>query len=295
MSTGGRVALVTIARGRHAHLTAQVAHLGRGARRPDRHIVVSMGDDEIAPLLSDVPDTDVLRIDADPTRLPLAAARNAGAAAALADGADSLVFLDVDCLPGRRLIERYARVTSATDDCDGPGEAMPVIWSGPVHYLPPLEQGRTSYTDTDLAMSRPHAARPVPEDDRLLDEPRLELFWSLSFALTATTWHRLGGFCEDYVGYGAEDTDLARVLRREGGRLTWVGGATAYHQHHPTTVPPIQHVAPIVRNANVFHRRWGDYPMLGWLREFEASGLVTHDEVSGDWSVSEDLPTAATS
>ncbi|NYJ76428.1 galactosyltransferase-related protein [Allobranchiibius huperziae] len=291
MSAGERLALVTIAHGRHAHLAAQVEHLARGTRRPDRHVVVSMADEQIAPLLSGVPDTDVLSVDADPARLPLAAARNAGATAALDGGADSLMFLDVDCLPGVRLLERYAQVTSSAADSDG---LTPVIWSGPVHYLPALERGEASYSATDLALSRPHPARPVPDGDRLLDEPRLELFWSLSFALTAATWQRLGGFCEDYVGYGAEDTDLARVLGRESGRLTWVGGATAYHQHHPTSTPPVQHVAPIVRNANVFHRRWGDYPMLGWLREFESQGLVRHDERTGEWSVCQDTRAVTT-
>lgn len=246
-----------------------------------------MGDAAIAPLLSQTPHTRVVRIDADPARLPLAAARNAGAAAALEDGADTLVFLDVDCLPGSRLLERYAQVATPVRD------ATPVIWSGPVHYLPPRRESETAYTDTDLARSRPHPARPVPAGDRLMDEPRLELFWSLSFALSAPTWHRLGGFCEDYVGYGAEDTDLARVLGRAGGRLTWVGGATAYHQYHATSTPPVQHIAPIVRNANVFHDRWGDYPMLGWLQEFEARGLVRHDADAGEWSVCDGVPAAA--
>ena len=289
MTVGPRLTLVTIAHGRHDHLSAQVAHLARGTRRPDQHVVVSMGDPAIAPLLSGAPRTHVVAIDADPAGLPLAAARNAGAAAALDDGADTLMFLDVDCLPGTRLVERYAQVAAPRQD------PTPVIWSGPVHYLPPPRVSGTAYTDTDLATSTPHPARPVPVDDRVMDEPRLELFWSLSFALSASTWDRLGGFCEDYVGYGAEDTDLARVLGRAGGRLRWVGGATAYHQYHPTSTPPIQHVDPIVRNANVFHRRWGDYPMLGWLQEFEARGLVRHNDISGDWSVCDGVSVVTTS
>ena len=285
MSRRGRLAVVTIAHGRHEHLLAQVEHLARSARRPDRHVVVAMADDEIAPLLSGARGTDVVTLQADPASLPLAAARNIGAAAALDDGADALVFLDVDCLPGPRLVERYEQVAT------GPIDPAPVVWGGPVHYLPPLAVGKSSYTARDLADSRPHPARPMPADDAIVDEPRLELFWSLSFALRAPTWKLLGGFCEEYVGYGAEDTDFARVLGGAGGRLTWVGGATAYHQHHPTSTPPVQHVASIVRNANVFHDRWGDYPMLGWLREFEVRGLAHHDDATHRWSVSSDVTT----
>ncbi len=238
-----------------------------------------MGDDGIEPLVSAAPATDVVLIDADPAALPLAAARNAGAAAALANGAETLIFLDVDCLPGTRLIERYEQVTSR------PARSAPIIWSGPVHYLPQLPPGHIAYDEDDLAASRPHSARLAPSGDDLVNEPRIELFWSLSFAVTASDWQQLGGFCEDYVGYGAEDTDLARMLGRSGGLLTWVGAATAYHQHHPTSSPPLQHVESIVRNANIFRGRWGDYPMLRWLREFEARELVALDPASKDWVV----------
>ena len=81
-----------------------------------------------------------------------------------------------------------------------------------------------------------------------------------------------GGFCEEYRGYGGEDTDVAATVRDLGGALFWVGGAPAHHQHHPTQDPPVQHLAAIVRNAAVFHRRWGWWPMTGWLERFRAAG-----------------------
>lgn len=272
----GPIVLVTIAHGRHAHLRAQVEHLGAGARKPDQHVVVAMGDEQIRALLEGQPDTVVIRVDADPTELPLAAARNIGAAAALDRGAETLIFLDVDCLPGEHLVRRYAEVTGTRTD-------VPQLWCGPVHYLAALAAGRSAYDEADLAGSRPHPARPAPAGDQTVDEPRLELFWSLSFSMTAAHWHEIGGFCEAYVGYGAEDTDFARTVGAAGGGLTWVGGATAYHQHHPTSSPPVQHLDDILRNGRLFARRWGDYPMLGWLRQFETMGLVSHDSQTGEW------------
>ncbi len=63
------------------------------------------------------------------------------------------------------------------------------------------------------------------------------------------------GRCEQYIGYGAEDTDFGQVAASRGIALTWVGGAWAYHQYHPGSDPPVQHLTDIVRNAAIFHRQ----------------------------------------
>jgi GT2 family glycosyltransferase len=105
-------------------------------------------------------------------------------------------------------------------------------------------------------------------------EPRVELFWSLAFAVTPATHERIGGFDEGYEGYGAEDTDYAFRARRAGVGLAWVGGAWAHHQHHPVSDPPVEHLHDIVRNARRFHAAWGRWPMEGWLRAFADLGLV---------------------
>jgi len=47
--------------------------------------------------------------------------------------------------------------------------------------------------------------------------------------------------------------------------LGWVGGARAYHQHHPVSSPPVEHLDDILRNGRLFHERWGEWPMTGWL------------------------------
>ena len=54
--------------------------------------------------------------------------------------------------------------------------------------------------------------------------------------------------------------------------MRWVGGAHAFHQFHPISDPPIEHLDDIVANAVVFHRRWGWWPMQGWLDAFETKG-----------------------
>lgn len=81
-------------------------------------------------------------------------------------------------------------------------------------------------------------------------------------------------FDEAYVGYGGEDTDFGQRLAAAGGQMWWTARAGVFHQWHPVSRPPVEHVDDVVTNANLFHARWGWYPMTGWLEEFEAMGLV---------------------
>ncbi|MEO5853943.1 MAG: galactosyltransferase-related protein [Nocardioides sp.] len=264
-------AVVTIARGRHDHLVAQHRSLLAGEKVPDLYVVVAMDDPWImawAP--QGVLPAHVVPVAVPGAGLPLAAARNAGAAAALELGAEVVVGLDVDCLAGTGLVSGYAASVLAE-----PG----VLWSGPVTYLPPADAG---YDLGGLEhLDDPHPARPDPGRGRRLSGGDPDLFWSLSYALHRDTWRRVGGFCEEYVGYGAEDTDFGQLVVARGCELGWTGSARAYHQHHPTRSPPVDHLDDILRNGRLFRRRWNRWPMMGWLEEFERLGLVVRD--GDDW------------
>ncbi|MCM3695297.1 glycosyltransferase family 2 protein [Microbacterium oleivorans] len=245
---------------RVTHLHAQLRALG-GV--PDlQRIVVWIGDDHPPALDADT----VLRVPPGPAGLRLAAARNAGAAAAA--GADLLIFLDADCVPGPELIRRYRAAAERHPEA---------VLCGPVTYL---AEGVSASDPADLvALTSPHAARPMPPDDaeRTAAADEYALFWSLSFALTPETWRRIGGFDEAYEGYGGEDTDFAFRMRARAVPLVWTGGAHAYHQYHPTSSPPWQHLDDILRNGALFADRWGEWPMTGWLTAFEQGGAVRKD------------------
>lgn len=197
--------------------------------------------------------------------LRLAAARNAGAARALGAGATLLVFLDADCLPGPDLLSRYRSAADAHPDA---------LLCGPVTYLG--EGVRPAGPAALPALTAPHAARPDPPDgvDVIAGPGDHRLFWSLSFAVTARTWRTIGGFAETFEGYGGEDTDFAYAARDAGVPLVWTGGAHAYHQYHPTSSPPWQHLDDILRNGRIFAQRWGTWPMEGWLEAFADAGAV---------------------
>ncbi len=291
------VAVLTLAHGRHDHLRGQIAGLAAGDRRPDLHVVVAMDDPRVRMVAQEAwaaaptvagPATEVVVVDlpADPRGLPLARARNAAADAARERGAHHLVLLDVDCIPGAGTVATYARELASRHTREA---AHPAVLCGDVAYLPPLPEGQQGWAaPADLARLR-EVARHRPDRvllpaGRRLPEPDLRQFWSLSFALTAEDFAATGGFCEDYVGYGGEDTDFAQVVGARGGSLTWVGGATAYHQHHASRTPPVEHLEAIVRNAGVFADRWGWWPMEGWLAAFRERGLAAPDDL-GRWRV----------
>lgn len=205
-----------------------------------------------------------------PNGLRVGAARNAAAALALDHGVDLLVFLDVDCLPGAQLLNRYIEAATLH-----PADLL----CGPVTYLESVQRPATP--DELQAHTRPHPVRPLPPEDAVVraGDDDFNLFWSLSFAVTPATWTRIGGFAEVYEGYGAEDTDLGRRARSLGVGLQWVGGAHAYHQWHPAGSPPWRHLDDILRNGSLFAQRWGEWPMGGWIDAFVEAGAV---EAHGD-------------
>lgn len=269
-----RTAVVTIAHRRHEHLRRQHASLASGSVLPDRYLSVAMDDDGIVRERVGDLTREVVRVDRTPGgHLPLAAARNLGVRTALEDGADVVVLLDVDCLAGGTLVQAYADVVTSR-----PGW----IWSGPVTYLsPPPPAGYPTDPAALAALDDPHPARPLPAPGELLHAPDPDLFWSLSFAVHRRTWQQVGGFCEDYAGYGGEDTDLARSALARGVDLGWVGAARAYHQHHPVSSPPVEHLDDLLRNGRLFHSRWGEWPMRGWFEQLEERGLVRRS--GGHW------------
>ncbi|EON32651.1 glycosyltransferase-like protein [Gordonia terrae C-6] len=268
------VAVITIVSGRHLHLRRQLDAFAHSTHRPDIHIIVAMDDPVIATAVAGHPVRVIHFRNDDPSTLQLADARNAGAAAAIAAGATILVFLDVDCIPGPDMLERYLRSCAATPD-------LTLLYCGPVTYLPcdqPTFDARELPRFTD-----PHPARPSPRCGQTQLSSELMLFWSLSFAVRTCDWLALGGFHPGYRGYGGEDTDFAMCARDNGFRIAWVGGAHAYHQHHPVSKPPVEHLEDILRNARVFHRRWGTWPMEGWLQAFAERGLAAYDAAGDDW------------
>lgn len=248
--------VITLNKGRRAHLLRLLEGLARGTP-PAECIVVEMGGDTEPLSAQPFP---VRVVDFRHDGLPLAAARNAGRRAA---SRATLIFLDVDCIPS---VELVVRLSDAAVTYDG-------LVCCAIRYLP-AGAVHDGWTEDGLnALGLFHPARVFPESGvERIENPGL--FWSLAFAVRAATYDRLGGFDEGYSGYGAEDTDLAFRAAQAGIPLYFVGGMHAFHQHHASCDPPLQHFADILRNASRFHARHGFWPMSGWLDAFADRGLI---------------------
>ena len=142
-----RIAVLTVASAaRRAHLERQrevLAALAPGVVRVEVFL------DAVVP--DGIRDAEVLtlHVPPGPHGLRVGAGRNAAAAAAIAEGAELLVFLDVDCLPGSELIKRYTDAAAAHPDA---------LLAGPVTYLASVQ--RPDVADLPFA-TRPHRARPT--------------------------------------------------------------------------------------------------------------------------------------
>ncbi len=174
-----------------------------------------------------------------------------------------------------------------------PGEPMPLaaarnraaeMAAGDVRYLPGTDTDwldqKTGAPDFQLLLStgvRHPSKRPL-DDASFLPITDFGELWGLAFILSAKIWHAAGGMDEDYIGYGAEETDLGRRLECSGARMYWLGGTICFHQHHHVHKPPLQHFESIIRNARLFRSRWGEWCMQYWLDDFERRGLVKRSE-----------------
>ncbi|WP_423823054.1 galactosyltransferase-related protein [Salinisphaera sp. SPP-AMP-43] len=265
-----KISVITLVRGRHRHLVNLVQGLNAQQYRPDELVIAWMQTPSSAPL----PETNfpVRHIQVDGEALPLARARNQGAAAAQYPG---LVFLDVDCIPSPPFLHRYRHALRT-----GSG-----LYMGDVVYLPAgaVEadaQGAIDYKALDARAVR-HPARPYPPRGGLRWEPDHGQFWGLSFALRAADHDRVRGMDESFIGYGGEDTDYAWRLAAAGIEAYWVGNARAWHQHHTIHYPPLAHFDAIIANARRFKARWQRWCMDYWLAAFAEAGLI-------DWSPNAD-------
>lgn len=251
------LSVLTIVRNRTAHLANLLEGVRRSALQPGEVIVVDMSDEPVTEKLV-APGVRFERLETD--GLPLAQARNRAAACATGE---HLVFLDVDCIPMRHCL---GHLSAALDERDG------LICAEALYLGPGDASGAWEESDL-LARGYRHPVRRFPEKG-LKEVANPGLFWSLAFAIRRTTFARIGGFDERFTGYGAEDTDFGFAAHAAGCPMYFLGGAIACHQHHETFDPPLQHLDDIVANAIRFHRKWGWWPMEGWLQAFAQIGLV---------------------
>jgi len=252
------VSVVTLAKGRPAHLRNVLTGLQRQTRPPAEFVVAVMQETPYALPEVDFP---VRQILIPGTELPLAAARNRGVAAATGE---AVAFLDVDCIPAPDLVADYGRALSEFDG----------LLMGEVLHLPERATAGDWSCEGFEGLAERHSDRRGPPASGIEPCPDYRCFWSLNFAMRRATFLAAGGFDERYRGYGGEDTDFGKILDRRGVGIAWMKGALAYHQYHPHHMPPVHHLDSVVRNAELFEAKWGYRTMGHWLHAFRVMGLI---------------------
>jgi GT2 family glycosyltransferase len=253
-----RISVLTLVRGREHHLERMLEGC-LAQTRPADEIIVALMQDAVPNVLQRYRDR-VRYVHVAGTKLPLAAARNA---AARASSGDLFVFLDVDCIPG----EGYL---AAAADQAGPERCL----TGDCRYLAE-DQDTDEGFEVMWSEAERHPARPAPgPGGQPLVLGEMTELWSLSFAVPRRAFEAVGGFDEDFLGYGGEDTDFAYRLGQKIPELVFVPGMRAVHQWHQVAVPPLQHFDDIIRNARLFRKKHGGWCMDYWLGQLEERGFI---------------------
>ncbi|SDF66198.1 Glycosyltransferase, GT2 family [Pedobacter terrae] len=246
------ISLVTIVKNRRAALLNMIKGLECGTQHPAELIIVHMNEEvyELPACIFPVKQVVVNSVH----HLPLAAARNAAVTFARHD---QVVFLDVDCIPASDFLSLYNKAFNDRN----------ALISGRVRYLTAQAMKKDDLIERMKEYSIPDPVRGN------VDQYPYELFWSLNFGCNKSVFWQIGGFDEFFTGYGAEDTDFAFAAKFNGVPMNTIN-AMAFHQYHPSYDPPMNHLIDIISNATAFRKKWGIWPMEGWLAKFEHAGLI---------------------
>ena len=254
------VSVIIMFHGRLKHLVNVLKGLQLGISLPDEIILVEMAIEK-----SMVPNYKLniqhyLISDYVSDKLPLARARNHGAQMATCD---ILTFLDVDCVPSNDFIYKI-RNTSYLNNA--------LYMARPLYLSKNVEEVCFVWLE-DFAIE--HPIRPNYTDTFQCED--YGQFWSLCFYMTSNLFFEIGGFDEDFIGYGAEDTDFAFKCRDYGIPL-YLTDNNVYHQQHSFCRPPLNSLEAIVKNSNQFYSKWAIWPMVNHLEKFNKLGIISWNE-----------------
>lgn len=254
-----RLSIIVIVKNRQRHLENTLKSIEGNFPYFNEVIVVHMNQ-EVQPYLYDLVSYNLvqLRLDNDKEVMPLAKARNLGAAAATSD---TLFFLDVDCIIQENTCIEYLKAVKK--------DAQQIYMSKCLY----LENPIADFNNIGPEGIKQSLAKEHPK--RTLNTPlNWRLFWSLSFVINKDYFNKLGGFDENFINYGGEDTELSYRNHLAGNRLIWVPDAVIYHQPHKSNDVPIHHIKSVINNVNYFQDKHGFTIMENWIDGFLERDLI---------------------
>ncbi len=273
-----KASIIIIVSGRKTHLLNTLDGIENNTLVPSEVVIVSMNEKlELNPKKSYSFELKLVDLFLPSHRLPLAQARNTGVENAKEE---MLIFLDVDCIPSANFLDKMATCLSKFVDNDFMKTGLVMATPRYLNFLSEEEKQAGIAEDINFLMenSQFHPYRPEIIEPCQRNE-QYELFWSLCFGLSKTRFKEIGGFDENFVGYGGEDTDFS-FMAREKGVPFFLSNAIVFHQQHAVSTPPLGHFKDIVTNANAFYKKWNRWAMEAWLEEFVKLDLIEWNEGS---------------
>ena len=245
--------VVTIVKNRTQQLSNLIANLEQSELAPSELIVVWMTSPSSNSLIQSE-QFSIKHKFATSEELPLAQARNKGFKAC---SFERIVHLDVDCVCDPALFS-----TMMKNWKDNTIHTTNII---PLTEMPDNAQFEQLMERSELHVlnGRRNASA-------------MHNFQSAVFGVSRSDFDKVGGFDEQYHGFGIGDIDFATRCHAAGIGLEKLS-LTAFHQYRANYQFPINHLLDIVTNANLFKAKWGYYPATDWLSAFVSQGFVNQD------------------
>lgn len=251
-----KISVIIIFHRRHNHLINVLKALESGREVPEEVILVEMDAVKLELPQFNLDINHCLITDFDPSSLPISKARNTGAKRAKFE---ILAFLDVDCIPS------YDYISGIRSSKILPN----AIYMAYPEYLTKSVENAQNFQFIKNAIKHPHRS----DYKGTIETKDYGSFWSLCFFINAALFFEIGGFDENYSGYGAEDTDFAFKCK-ERNIPFYLTSDKVYHQPHSFMRPPINSFKSIVNNSNYFYSRWSIWPMTNHLEKFVKLGYI---------------------
>lgn len=258
--------VLTLNKNRTNHLSALIKGLDRSTKFPKELIIVEMSEN---PKKFSSPNFDIKTIHLKSDKLLLSKARNLAAHAATTE---KLLFLDVDCIPAHDFTLRMSEALDKYDD----------LVTCEVYYLPPgcIKYNKTTIPPEDYLIKNGKPIKYRVFENGIVKPGTYDLFWSLAFAVNKKVFEKIGGFCEEFIGYGAEDTEFAYRAQQKNIKHMMAGTTKVFHQYHPVHTHPYSHFEDIIGNARTYYKLHGYWPMSGWLKKFQKYGFIEWSETN---------------
>ena len=245
--------VVTIVKNRTQQLANLINNLEAADAKPSELIIVWMTSPSDSSLIQSE-HFDIQHRFATSEDLPIAQARNKGF---MSCSHEYIFHLDVDCL------------------------CPPDFFADTLHhwqenrlYTAKVVQVESMQDDASYQQVKQADSQHIYDTQQAV--PANTSFRSAVFAIRKTDFERVGGFDEQYHGFGIGDIDFVTRCDVAGLKLARLK-TQVFTQYRSNYQYPINHLLDIVTNANVFKHKWGYYPATHWLAAFVKNGFVNKD------------------